>query len=288
MTTQTRTQPMRRRSSPRRRRLAGALLVAVVVSACAGRDSATTESGSDPVRSDPTPIETDVVTVGDSTTTEAGDVVVETRNEIGPRALDIEAAMMMVVDSIDVSDDDIFVRLRVVNGSDEFFNVGVEDTLYGPLVEMHDDRGHTYPARAVEPAGVESHSVSTMRFRLEGPLDPGAEEFTVELATNEGRLATEPIAVPDGDAVRWLSESPAVTFSDLVVSDRDDRTVQVLDVVDRGTHLDVSIRASDASAGFSIPDDASATLTLADGTELPPLQLDRMETEQTNEFTGVI
>ncbi len=302
MTTETPTRPMRRRSSSRRRRLANATLIAAFLTACAGNDPATTEPGSDPTRSEvAVPIATGdipgatdappaaVLTVEDSSTAEPGDVVVETRSEIGPRALDIEAAMMMVVDSIDVSGDDILVRLRVVNGSDQIFNVGVAHTWYGPLLEIRDNHDNTYRALAVEPAGVDSHSVSHMRFRLEGPFDPDAEEFTVELATNGGRLTTDLIAAPDGDVVRWWSTSPAVTFTDVVVSDQDNRSVQVLDVADRGTHLDVSIRASDASsAGFSIPDDVSATLTLADGTKLKPLQFERMETRQASQFTGVL
>ncbi len=270
MTTGTPTRPMRRRSTSRRRRLANAMLIAAFLTACAGNDPATTE-----------PVE-------DSSTAEPGDVVVETRSEIGPRALDIEAAMMMVVDSIDVSRDDILVRLRVVNGSDQIFNVGVAHTWYGPLLEIRDNRDNTYRSLAVEPAGVDSHSVSHMRFRLEGPFDPDAEEFTVELATNGGRLTTDPIAAPDGDVVRWWSASPAVTFSDVVVSDQDNRSVQVPDVADRGTHFDVSIRANDASAGFSIPDDVSATLTLADGTKLTPLQFEQTVTRQAGQLTGVL
>lgn len=248
--------------------LAAALLLAALLSACAGSEA--TEASP-------------------SAVVESGEVVVESRSEIGPRALDIDAAMMLVVDALDVSGDDIFVRVRVVNGSDQFLNVEDEDDLYGPLLVIRDDRNNAYLARAVEPAGVDSYTVGSMRFRVDGPFDPVAEEFTVEVATSRGRLATEPIAAPDGDAVRWLTESPTVLFSDLVVRDQDNRTVHVTGIVDRGTHIDVSVEASDPSAGFSIPDDVSATLTLADGTELESLVvLDPPSILQSNEFGGVL
>ena len=252
--------------------LVSALLSAAVLSGC--------------TRSDAPPPE--VVSVDGSSDNEPDELVVESRVEIGPRALDIDAAMMLVVDALDVSGDDIFVRVRVVNASDQFLNVEDEDNLYGPLLVIRDDRDNTYPARAVEPAGVASYTVGDMRFRVDGPFDPDAEDITVEVATSRGILATEPIAAPDGGVVRWLTESPAVRSFDSAVGDQDDRTVRVTGIVDRGTHLDVSVEASDPSAGFSIPDDVSATLTSADGTELESLVPDPSAILQTNEFGGVL
>ena len=255
-------------SSRTPRPLASALLIAAVLSACAGSEA--TEASP-------------------SAVVESGEVVVESRSEIGPRALDIDAAMMLVVDALDVSGDDIFVRVRVVNGSDRFLNVEDDDDLYGPLLVIRDDRDNAYLARAVEPAGVDRYTVGSMRFRVDGPFDPVAEEFTVEVATSRGLLATEPIAAPDGDVVRWLTESPTALFSDLIVTDQDNRTVRVTGIVDRGTHIDVSVEVRDPSAVFSLPDDVSATLTLADGTELESLVvLDPPAILQSNEFSGVL
>ncbi|MGA9275789.1 hypothetical protein [Ilumatobacter sp.] len=248
------------------------MLIAAVLSACAGSSDSATPA-----------------TTGSTTasTIEAGDGVAEIRSEIGPRAFGGDDAMM-VLDSIDVSGDDIFVRLRVVNGSDRFLNVGVQDTWYGPLLEMRDSLGNTYPARAVEPDGVEAYSVGDLRLRLAGPLDPEAEEFALELATDRGTLVTDAIPVPTGDGVRWWVESPPMDFADPAVGGRGGRTVEVLDVVDRGSHLDVSFRAVDDSTEFDLPHDAIATLTLADGTEIPSIPFEHVATENSGMFSGVL
>lgn len=291
MTTRTSTRPTASRSShvsPFHVGLASALFVAVVLAACAGGGAATTETASDPARSETRSSASSETIVTEDVAGTSRDVVAETRSEIGPRALDVDAAMMLVVDALDLSGDDIFVRVRVVNGSDQFLNVEDENDLYGPLLVIRDDRDNTYPARAVEPAGVGSYTVGRMRFRVDGPFDPRADEFTVEVATSRGRLTTDPIAVPEGGVVRWWTESPPMHFSDRAVGGQDARTVHVTDIVDRGSHIDVRVEASDPSAGFSIPDDVSATLTLADGSEFASLVLDPSAVLQTDEFGGVL
>ena len=288
-----------------RGRLSGVILVATLLSACAGSGSASTRSGSDPVSSDATPGASDVaattddssppdavaVTVEAQSDTGSDDVDTENRQEIGPRVLDADGTVMMVVDSLDVSGDDILVGLRVVNGSDGFLNVSVDYTRYGPLLVVRDDRGNTDSSLAIEPAGIESHQIGRLGFRLHGPFDPDATEFTVELATNRGLLTTEPIPAPASDVVRWWRESPPMTFSDLAGTDHD-RTIQVEQVVDRGTHVDVSVRATDGSAGFSIPDDTHATLTMSDGAELESLPPDPLApdqaAQQVDAFTGIL
>ncbi|NND74319.1 MAG: hypothetical protein HKN44_04875 [Ilumatobacter sp.] len=214
---------------------------------------------------------------------------VETRHQIGPRAIDVDRAMMLVVDSIDTSGDDIFIRVSVVTLGDEAVDVGVDDAIYGPLLELRDDLGNRYPARAVEPAGVYGHSVGRFDLRLEGPFDPAGTELTVELATQRGLLTTAPVEALAGDAVQWWSESPPVSFAEPVVGSLDDRTVEVLEVVDRGTHLDVSFRASAPSSGFA-PGDVRATLTLSDGTELTaiPPDVDAAAAAQPRAMSGVL
>jgi hypothetical protein len=267
------TRPQRTRS---RQKLGSALLVAAVVSACSGNGDATTETPST------------VVTVADPPNTETSGADTDIPREIGPRALDVDAAVMMVVDAIDVSGDDLFVRVRVVNASDQFLNVEANDALYGPLLVMSDNRDNVYPARAVEPAGVDVYSVGQMRFRFDGPMDSDAEEITFEISTSRGRFRTEPTAVPDGGIARWWIESPTIAFSDLVVSDGDNRIVQVVEIADRGTHIDLTVQASDASDGFALPGDVKAELTLDDGTTLESLPFSSSAARQSNEFTAVL
>lgn len=255
-----------------RRRMVSGLVVTALLSACTGSGSST-GSTDPPVRSE---------------ATAADDEVAETQREVGPRALDIEAGLMMVVDAVDVSGDDMFVRVRVVNASEKFVNVQEESGLYGPLLVIRDDHDNSYPARAVEPAGVHASSVGEMRFRIDGPLDPAAQEITFEIATTVGRLETTPIAVPDGGVARWLTESPIVTFAEPVLGERGNRAVQVLDIADRGTHLEVTTRVRDESEELTIPGDVSATLTSADGIAFTSLPLDSRRPEQSTEFTGVL
>jgi hypothetical protein len=257
MTTTTPTSRQRSLRSRRRQLLVSTLLIATIVAACAGSDPATSES-------------------------------VETRTQIGPRAIDIDRKMMMVVDSIDASNEDIRVRIRVANLSDQPLDVGVDDTIYGPLLTIRDDLENAYPAIAVEPAGIYSHSIGRFDLRLVGPFDPDAADFTVELATQRGTLITNQVPALDGDSVQWWSETPAVLFPDLSISGQDGRTVRVLDVADRGTHLEVSIEANDTSTEFSGPADERATLTLADGTELESLPPDSSGTHQADTMTGVL
>ncbi len=267
------------RRPPDVRRLVAALLIAIVAPACTGGG----EEPADPAAP------TDTPTPADTAAPEEPDGGVETRHEIGPRAVDLDRHMMLVVDSIAVSVDSIFVRVRVVNlHGEEWLDVGADDTFYGPLLALRDDLGNTYPARAEEPAGVYEHSIGRFELRLDGPLDPRASELTVELATQRGTLATQPFAPPIGNAVRWWMEAPAVSFSNLSVSDGDDRTVHVLSVVDRGTHVEVSIDASDTAPEPWSIDDLDATLTLADGTELSALPHDAPVAGRTDRVAGVL
>lgn len=195
---------------------------------------------------------------------------VEFRPEVGPRAFDVDEAFAMIVDAVDVSDDDVFVRLRVVNGGDTGLDMGLRDTWYGPFVVMRDDRGRTAPSFAVEPAGVPPHSVGHVRFRLQGPLASDAERISFELTTLRGTLTTGSVAVPDGDSLRWWTASPPIAHSDAVASSPDGRTVEVVETVDLGSHVEIALRVTDPSSALG-PDDFRATLTLADGIRLPSL-----------------
>lgn len=184
-----------------------AVVVAVSVSACLGGGT-TTSDDIDPVAS-AAPAVTEVI----------DGVNVESRRHIGPRAIDVEREMTLAIDSMHLVDDDILVSLRVANNGDQDLAIGARNTFYGPLVVLHDDVTNTYPARAVEPAGVYPHSTGLLELRVDGPLDPNATEFTVELSTDRGALETEPADVPIGDAVRWWiderSTSDADAFAEL-------------------------------------------------------------------------
>lgn len=202
--------PARRPRPPRlawTRHWASAVLLAAVASACTGGDG-TTSGDADPDAS-----------AAPAVTETIDGVVVETRSRLGPLAIDDEREMTLAVDSMHLVDDDILVRVRVTNDGDQALAIGADDTLYGPLVVLHDDLSNTYPARAVEPAGVYAHSTGLLELRVDGPLDPGAAEFTVELSTDRGPLETEPTEVPTGDAVRWWSgettTSDVATYADL-------------------------------------------------------------------------
>lgn len=217
-----------------------------------------------------------------------GGVSRETPRGIGPRAIDVDRDMAMVLDSIATDGDDIFVRVRVVNlnGSD-WLDVGADDTFYAPLLVLRDDLGSTYPARAVEPAGVYDRSIGRFELRLDGPLDSNATELSAELATQRGPLATGTFDAPSGDAVRWWTEAPPVSFSDLSATDPDGRTLAVVGLVDRGTHIEVSVRASDQLSTLSTAD-LGATLTLADGTELTALPHDPAALPPSRTVVGVL
>lgn len=187
---------------------------------------------------------------------------------IGPRTMDAAREMMVIIDSIVDSDDDIRVRMRIVNLGEEPFDVGAEDTFYAPLIVLVDDLGNSYPGVAVEPAGIDGRSVGHFDLRVDGPLDPDASQFTVEVTTIRGPIATPPAPAPVGDAAQWLVETHAVAMS--TEADDGDRSVTVLDVADLGTHVAVSVRVSDPS-GLAMPDDLRATLRSADATSLEAL-----------------
>lgn len=245
----------------------------VVSTACAGSDAATTESVADSSR-----VEDPAITVVDD---------VEFRSEIGPRVFDVERSMMLLVDSIEVSEDSIHISARVVNLGEEGFDVGAEDTRYAPLVVLRDDLGNTYPALANEPAGVRAASVSHFELRLEGPLDPDATELTVELTTNKGLLTTEPFPTLQGGAIRWWSEAPPVPLSDVIAGDQGAPALEVLELVDRGTHLDVSFQASGAAAEVSGTGEVRATLT-GEETELESLTVTGEEPHESGSIDGVL
>lgn len=115
----------------------------------------------------------------------------------------------MTVDAVDVEGDDILVRIRVENSDDGYLDMGVQNTIYGPLLVMRDDRDNSYESYAVEPAGIPGRRIADLSFRLAGPLDPAAETFMLELATQRGPLTSPDGTVPDGDGVRWrVAEAP--------------------------------------------------------------------------------
>lgn len=70
---------------------------------------------------------------------------IELRRSVGPRAVDADEAISMIVDSIDVSGGDIFLAIRVVDGTDELLDLGIEEALFGSPQSIRDDLGNTYP-----------------------------------------------------------------------------------------------------------------------------------------------
>ncbi|MFP5489295.1 MAG: hypothetical protein ACLGHQ_13440, partial [Acidimicrobiia bacterium] len=100
------------------------------------------------------------------------------------------------------------VRIRVANRDDAYLDLGVQDTIYGPLLVMVDERGHRYEGYAHEPAGIPGRRLADLSFRLAGPLDPDAESFTLELATQRGTVTSPSAALSDGDGVRWRVDDP--------------------------------------------------------------------------------
>ncbi len=128
---------------------------------------------------------------------------IEFRDEVGPSVAAPERSMAMTVDAVDVADDDILIRVRVTNGADDYLDMGVQQTIYGPLLVMRDDLENRYESYAVEPAGIPGRRLAELSFRLAGPLDPAASTFTLELATQRGELTSPPGPLPERDAVRW-------------------------------------------------------------------------------------
>lgn len=128
---------------------------------------------------------------------------IELRDETGPHVDAPDRAMAMTVDAVEFDGDDILIRLRVENSDDGYLDMGVQDTIYGPLLVMRDDQNNVYEARAVEPAGIPGRRIADLSFRLDGPLDRNAESFTLELATQRGPLITPSAELPTGDGVRW-------------------------------------------------------------------------------------
>lgn len=196
----------------------------------------------------------------------------DVRHDGSPRAFDPAARTMLVLDALELSGDDVFVRLRIANGSGESLDLGVRDTFYGPLGVMSDDLGNSYPARAVEPAGIAAWSVADLRLRLRGPLDPGATELTFLVETRRGPLTVGPVPAPRNEAVSWPLERRPTQFDDPIVGSREGRTIRVTGVVDRGSHVTVSVEVDGAPSPLDgvIGD---AALTSAGGDEfvvVPP------------------
>jgi len=154
------------------------------------------------------------VSVEASVVTETIDgIEVENRDGVGPRAIDAERPLTLAVDSLQFTDAEILVSVRVINDGDAEVALGAGDPVYGPLLWLHAVRVDDYPTRAVEPAGVYEHSVGYLDLRLDGAIDPEATTFTVALATDHGPLKTGPEAIPRSDAVRWRPEAPTTTGS---------------------------------------------------------------------------
>lgn len=143
-----------------------------------------------------------------ATGTASGEARIEFRDGTGPH-VDVPArSMAMTVDAVDVDGDDILVRVRVENRDDDYLDLGVQDTIYGPLLVMYDERGNEYPGYASEPAGIPGRREADLSFRLAGPLDAEAETFTLELATQRGPLTSPSETLPDGRGVRWRVDDP--------------------------------------------------------------------------------
>jgi hypothetical protein len=134
---------------------------------------------------------------------------IELEDETGPYVDAPDRDMAMTVDAVEVEGSDILVRLRVENRDDGYLDLGVQGTLYGPLLVMHDDLDNVYEGRAVEPAGIPGSRIADLSFRLDGPLVRDAETFTLELRTQRGPLVSPPGPVPDGDGVRWRVDDGA-------------------------------------------------------------------------------
>lgn len=262
---------------------ASAVIVVVLASACAGDGSepiddvamseraGAGEASSDSIAAAAEPASP---ALAGSVTVSADDdapLAVEDRLEIGPRAVDLERSMTMVVDSLDASGDDIFIRLRIANFRDEYLDLGVQHTRIGPLVVMYDDRGSSYESLAVEPAGIQPSSVGYVRFRLAGPLDPAAEEFIVELASQRGTLITPPAPTPIGGSVRWMDARASSTPGPTVT--HGERVIRAREFVDHGTHVEILIEASDSSNDLAVADMLDTTLIARDGTRIQPFGL---------------
>jgi len=132
-----------------------------------------------------------------------GDRSIELRDETGPSVHVPDQDMAMTIDAIEVDGNDILVRLRVENRKDGYLDLGVQGTRYGPLLVMRDEDDRRYEGRAVEPAGIPGERVADLSFRLDGPLDPDAETFTLELTTQRGPLVSPAAGLPADDGVRW-------------------------------------------------------------------------------------
>jgi len=134
---------------------------------------------------------------------------IEYRDETGPHVDAPDRAMAMTVDAVDIAGDDILVRLRVSNSDDSYLDMGIQETIYGPLLVMRDDRENLYQSYAVEPAGIPGRRIADLRFRLAGPLDLGSNSFTLELATQRGPLTSPSASLPEHDGIRWRVVDPA-------------------------------------------------------------------------------
>ena len=136
------------------------------------------------------------------------DAPIELRDEVGPHVNAPDRAMAMTLDAVEIAGDDILMRLRVENSDDNYLDMGVQDTIYGPLLVMRDDRDNRYESLAVEPAGIPGRRIADLSFRLAGPLDPDATSFTLELATQRGPLTAPNALLPDDGGIRWRIDDP--------------------------------------------------------------------------------
>lgn len=133
---------------------------------------------------------------------------IEFRDEVGPHVEAPDRAMAMTVDAVETAGDHVLIRLRVENSDDGYLDMGVQGTIYGPLLVMRDDRDNMYESLAVEPAGVPGRRIADLSFRLTGPLDPDATRFTLELATQRGPLTSPTAPLSTQDGVRWRIDDP--------------------------------------------------------------------------------
>ncbi|MEP1125815.1 MAG: hypothetical protein ABJH68_18195 [Ilumatobacter sp.] len=149
------------------------------------------------------------------------DTPIELRDQVGPHVDAPERSMSMTVDAVDTVGNDVLVRLRVANSDDDYLDMGVQDTIYGPLLVMRDDRGNLYESLAVEPAGVPGRRIADLSFRLAGPIDPDATSFTLELATQRGPLTSPTAALPLHDGIRWRIDVPSTAVPGATDADPD-------------------------------------------------------------------
>ena len=138
------------------------------------------------------------------------DAPIALRDGVGPHVNAPDRAMAMTLDAVEIAGDDILMRLRVENSDDNYLDMGVQDTIYGPLLVMRDDRDNQYESLAVEPAGVPGRRIADLsggeRTRLALTACMANPVNLLVMLTVGARLARgEAAAVPPGSARGLIS-----------------------------------------------------------------------------------